>query len=114
MREAQTHTRPQETPNAHQMQWALDTAADWYHHQLLHSPHAEPDRQYLHQRGFTQNDWIEWRLGWGTTNPQGPHPTIGTTSLTTQTGITAHTRAGRLYDPMTNRVVFPGPVKSSV
>ncbi len=94
-------------PSAKDLKKACDAAADWYHKQLLYSPHAEPARRYLIERGLTPNDWKTWKLGWGGNTWRGACGPIGNDQLALHTGIAATSSKGTIYDRMRERIVFP-------
>ncbi len=90
-----------------------ETAAIWFHHQLLQAQEAQYARTYLESRGVTSESIAIWRLGYA---PEGDR--LSTYLL--QQGHTARElveaglarereaeRGGGLYDYFRNRLIFP-------
>ena len=84
----------------------LGRSADYYHHQLLTAPAAEPARRYLTQRGIEPADWAKWKLGWAPDQWRGLCNRLGDDQAAVDAGV-ANTRRGRTYDVLRGRVIFP-------
>ncbi len=84
----------------------LHRSADYYHHQLLAAPAAEPARRYLTQRGIEPADWAKWKLGWAPYQWRGLCNRLGNDETAVDAGV-ANTRRGRTYDILRGRVIFP-------
>ena len=105
---AHTPPKPAEA-NGHQKELAvLERSADWYHQQLIRSPHAEEARQYLTERGIGPDDWKKWRLGWAPDQWRGLTNTLGDDKTAVASGVAALSRkTGRAYDVLRARITFP-------
>ena len=104
------HTPPDraEARGHHPQRQVLERSADWYHQQLLRSPHAAQARQYLTERGITPHDWKKWKLGWAPDRWRGLCNTIRDDEAAVASGVAAVSRkTGRAYDVLRDRVVFP-------
>ena len=84
----------------------LGRSADYYHHQLLAAPAAEPARRYLTERGIEPADWAKWNLGWAPDQWRGLSDRLGDDQAAVEAGV-ANTRRGRTYDILRGRVIFP-------
>lgn len=105
-----THTPPEPTEaNGHAKELAvLRRSADWYHQQLLHSPHAQDARQYLTERGIGPDDWKKWKLGWAPDQWRALTNTLGDDNASVASGVAALSRkTRRAYDVLRNRITFP-------
>ncbi|MDE0137313.1 MAG: relaxase domain-containing protein, partial [bacterium] len=86
----------------------LRRSADWYHQQLLHSPHAEDARRYLTERGIGPDDRKKWKLGWAPDQWRGLTNTLQDDDTAVASGVaTISRKTGRTYDVLRGRVVFP-------
>ncbi len=104
------HVEPEPAEsNGHKEELAvLERSADWYHQQLLHSPHAQDARQYLTERGIGPDDWKKWGLGWAPDQWRGLTNTIGDDNTAVNSGVAAVSRkTGRAYDVLRARITFP-------
>jgi DNA primase len=90
-----------------------ETAAIWFHHQLLQSPEAQYCRRYLESRGVNAESIATWRLGFA---PDGGM----LVKYLQEQGYSAREivdaglgrereteRGGGLYDAFRNRLIFP-------
>ena len=105
-----THTPPEPTEaNGHTKELTvLERSADWYHQQLLHSPHAQDARQYLTERGIGPDDWKKWKLGWAPDQWRALTNTLRDDNASVNSGVAALSRkTGRAYDVLRNRITFP-------
>lgn len=104
------HVEPEPAEaNGHATELAvLERSADWYHQQLLRSPHAEEARQYLTERGIGPDDWKKWKLGWAPDQWRGLTNAIRDDKAAVDSGVAAVSRkTGRAYDVLRARIVFP-------
>ncbi|HEU5441725.1 MAG TPA: DNA primase [Ktedonobacterales bacterium] len=90
-----------------------ETAAVWYHHQLLQSPEAQYARAYLDSRGVNGDSIALWRLGYA---PDGSGLAAYlqeqgyTAKELIEAGLAREREAGRgagLYDYFRTRLIFP-------
>ena len=104
------HTPPEPAEaNGHEKELAvLERSADWYHQQLIRSPHAHQARQYLTERGIGPDDWRKWNLGWAPDQWRGLTNALGDDKTAVDSGVAAISRkTGRAYDVLRGRIVFP-------
>ena len=103
-----TQPAPAEDSSQTPQRQVLERSADWYHQQLLRSPHAAEARQYLTDRGITPHDWKKWKLGWAPDQWRGLCNTIRDDKVAVESGVAAISRkTGRAYDVLRARIVFP-------
>ncbi|WP_420614289.1 MobF family relaxase [Candidatus Spongiisocius sp.] len=103
-----TQPAPAEDSSQTPQRQVLERSADWYHQQLLRSPHATEARQYLTDRGITPHDWKKWKLGWAPDRWRGLCNTIREDKVAVDSGVAAVSRkTGRAYDVLRARIVFP-------
>jgi DNA primase len=88
-----------------------DLAAKFYNKILLETPIAEPARNYLKNRKLTAETIKEWQIGFA---PQGYHyleEFLGKRGFTKQelvdSGVSARSERGEVYDRFFNRITFP-------
>ena len=82
-------------------------AADWYHHQLLHSPDAAEARHYLQNRGIGPDDWARWQIGWAPDDWRALTNHIANAPIAVAAGISTQSTNGRVFDAMRGRVILP-------
>jgi len=105
--------RPGEQKEKGQRQALLavtELSAKFFEKQLWHSTAGARAREYLHDRGFTDDTIRAWRLGWGPNDWQAltgflldqsiPAPTIVGAGM-------AIDKNGRPYDRFRSRIMFP-------
>ena len=86
---------------------AARNAAEWYHHQLLHSADAAEARNYLIGRGIEPDDWHRWQIGWAPNQWRAVTNHIQDDHAALDAGIAAQANNGRVYDVMRGRVMLP-------
>ena len=86
---------------------AARNAAEWYHHQLLHSADAAEARNYLIGRGIEPDDWHRWQIGWAPNQWRAVTNHIRDDHAALDAGIAAQAKNGRVYDVMRGRVMLP-------
>ena len=86
---------------------AAHKAAEWYYHQLLHSPDAAEARNYLLGRGIGPDDWQRWQIGWAPNQWRAVTNHINDDDAALDAGIAAESKHGRVYDVMRGRVMLP-------
>lgn len=82
-------------------------AADWYHHQLLHSPDAAEARHYLQNRGIGPDDWTRWQIGWAPDHWRALTNHIANDPIAVAAGISTQSTNGRVFDALRGRVILP-------
>jgi DNA primase len=89
----------------------LDFAIETYSKQLWNLDQEHPARKYLHQRKLTQNDIVEWQLGWAGTDWRLITPIIINKNLYTpaeKLGIVKRSKNDHSnYDAYRSRLIIP-------
>ena len=89
----------------------LQEAEQYYHDTLLNRPEGEPARRYLRERGFEEQAWAAFKMGFARDGWQGltDHAMGRRFSLDDQvaSGLIKKGNSGNAYDLLRKRVVFP-------
>jgi DNA primase len=90
---------------------ALEAGRDYYRELLHDAPRGEPARRYLRERGFEEEDWGAFQLGFAPDGWQG-FTDFGlgrgfSSEELLATGLVRQGQTGRCYDMLRKRVVFP-------
>ena len=87
---------------------ALSKAVEFYASQLLHSPSAEPAREYLSSRSLDKEDWARFNLGWAPDTPASLFSNLGVSEeVFVEAGLGYIDNNGRPQDHLRSRVIFP-------
>jgi DNA primase len=90
---------------------ALAAARGYYHDLLLQRPEAESARRYLAGRGFDEDDWRAFALGFALDDWQGLIRHAQRAGFAEEdllaAGLVRRSTSGRLYDLLRKRVTFP-------
>ncbi|MCA9475571.1 MAG: DNA primase [Nitrospira sp.] len=93
-----------------------ETAAGWYHQNLLKSPEGRRAREYLLQRGITEESWERFQLGYAPDDWHGVGKWLERQGVKPEelvkTGLSIRkeqSEGGRIsiYDRFRSRVIFP-------
>ena len=89
-----------------------ETAAAFYHDQLLHSGRAAAARQYLKHRGLSSETIQQFRIGYAPDTWDGLLTHLKTNGIDSRRGLAAGLLVQRedgsgMYDRFRNRIIFP-------
>jgi len=87
------------------------SAAQYFHHLLLHSPQAQPVREYLHERRMLEETWRSFQLGyslpeWEALRQHLLEKGYGEEGIF-EAGLTVEREGGGYYDRFRGRLMFP-------
>ncbi len=87
------------------------SAAQYFHHLLLHSSQAQPVREYLHQRRMLEETWRSFQLGyslpeWEALRQHLLEKGYGEEGIF-EAGLTVEREGGGSYDRFRGRLMFP-------
>ena len=89
----------------------LNASRDYYHDLLLNQPQGEAARTYLRERGFDEDAWRKFRIGFALDGWQGLTHHAQNQGYTLEdlmaAGMAKQGNSGRPYDLLRKRVVFP-------
>jgi len=98
-------------PGASRSLEALETARQFYRHNLLERPEGEAARRYLRERNFGEEMWETFSLGYALEQWQGWTDTASKKGFNTDdliaAGLAKTGKTGRPYDLLRDRIVFP-------
>lgn len=88
-----------------------ELAARFFEKQLNASKAGEQAKQYLLNRGFSQDSIASWRLGWAPPSWQGLHDFLASEGYRDNeivgAGLAGASGQGRVYDRFRGRIMFP-------
>jgi DNA primase len=86
----------------------MNTAVEWYHDQLLHSPDARTARDYLRDRGLSGDVARQFKIGWAPDDWDAMSKAIDVPiDLLQEVGLGFTNKRGRPQDSFRARVMFP-------
>lgn len=96
---------------ASRAQELLHEAEGVYHETLLHLPEGEPARRYLRARGFEEDAWAAFKMGYARDGWQGLTDIANAKGFGLEdqlaSGLIKQSSGGNTYDMLRKRVVFP-------
>ncbi len=87
---------------------AMGKAIEWYHDQFRSSPDAGAARSYLRERGFTTQEFLDYKIGWAPDEWDSLSKALRLPNdVLSDAGLGFVNRRGRPQDSFRARVLFP-------
>lgn len=87
------------------------TAAQYYHHLLMHSPQGEAARRYLERRGVKRETMVAFQLGYAPEEWHALEEHLKRANFAPEdilkAGLTVKSESGAVYDRFRGRLMFP-------